>query len=430
MLVCFASVAMAADEILLKAKALLDGNEPQAAYKLLAPLQAERAGDPQYDYLLGVAALEVGRNTEAVFALERVLAMQPNNGPARAQIARAYFNLRETAAAKREFETVKNQPLPANIKSTIDSYLDTIDRVSEGERFSARFFLEFQAGWDSNVNSATTLDQVAIPAFGNSVFTLAPGATELHDGFISTAAGVSIRNPLSNGYAVIGGVSGTVRLNFQQTDFDTTYLDGYLGLVKRFGRETLSVVAQANMYLVDVYNADYRDALGATVQWTHDFDARNQLTAYLQYASLSFPEQTPRDANRTIGGVGYAHAFRGGDLTGYVGLYGGAEQAKDGSFDYLGNRILGLRFGGQKGLNERTSLFLTAAFEKRSYQGTDPFFNVIREDRQYGVGLGINYLLPKDWRLSPQVTWLGNYSNIDLNQYNRWQAFVALRRDW
>src|SRR5262245_2484764 len=81
---CLAAPVFAADDVVLQAKKYIDQNSPQAAYDLLAPLQSERAGDPEYDYLLGVAALGIGHNTEAVFALERVLAVQPNSAPARA----------------------------------------------------------------------------------------------------------------------------------------------------------------------------------------------------------------------------------------------------------------------------------------------------------------------------------------------------------
>src|SRR3546814_19662724 len=53
--------------------------------------QAEgRIGDPEFDYQLGMAALDAGRYGEAVIALQRVLAVQPNNAPARAELARAY----------------------------------------------------------------------------------------------------------------------------------------------------------------------------------------------------------------------------------------------------------------------------------------------------------------------------------------------------
>jgi len=133
LLTWFACAAHSADDILLKAKAFLDANKPQAAYKLLAPLQSQRAGDPDYDYLLGVAALDLGKNTEAVFALERVLAVRPDNAPARAQIARAYFALKETDTARREFENGKQQQVPPEVRQTIERYLDAI-RPCTGDR--------------------------------------------------------------------------------------------------------------------------------------------------------------------------------------------------------------------------------------------------------------------------------------------------------
>lgn len=431
-LLVWAALVHAADETLVRAQALLDAKDAKAAYELLAPLQSERAGDPEYDYLLGVAALDVGRNTEAVFALERVLALEPNNTAARAQIARAYFNLKETETAKREFEAVKGQGVSEEVRTTIDRYLDAIDRSAAAEGFSARFFLEFIAGYDTNINGATAVDEVAVPAFGNVPFRLDPLSVETSDWFLSAAGGIAVRNPLGGVLALVGGLSVYKRVNFEERVFDTGYLDGYLGLTRTVRRDTFTLVGQANTFLVDdpIYHRAYRNALGGTLQWTHDFDARNQMTAYLQYAALRYPEQAPRDADRYIAGVGYAHAFRGGDATGYLGLYGGAENARDGDFDYLGFDLVGLRVGGQKGLTERMYLFGSASVEVRRAQGTDPFFQIERKDEQYTASLGLNYLLQADWRLSPQVTYLYNNSNIEINQYDRWQAFVSLRRDW
>src|SRR5450631_1718575 len=96
------NTVFAADPALDQARQFIDKNDAKAAYDLLIPLQAERAGDPAYDLLLGIAANESGRHSEAVFALERVLAVQPNNARARAEIARAYFALGERPTAKKE----------------------------------------------------------------------------------------------------------------------------------------------------------------------------------------------------------------------------------------------------------------------------------------------------------------------------------------
>ena len=429
---CLVLCAHAADELLLEAKGLLDGGDAKAAYELLSPLQSERAGDPEYDYLLGVSALEIGRNTEAVFALERVLAVQPDSAPARAQIARAYFNLKETDTAKREFETVKGQEVPPSVSATIDRYLEAIDRITEAERFSARFFLEFASGYDSNVNSATTNGDFVVPGLGTLRLTLA--SQEIGDWFLASSAGVNIANPLTERLTMIGGLSAYGRFNFTEDDFNTGYLDGYLGVSSKAGRSTFSLVAQGNIFMVadSTYNEAYRNAVGGTFQWIYDLNARSQFTAYVQYAALTYPDQSPRDVDRYIVGAGYAHAFRGNDPSVYIGIYGGTEQERDEAFAGLASDPIGLRLGGQKRLNDRTYLFANLAAEYRDYRGPffPPFIDDEREDKQYSIALGVHYLLPKEWRVSPQVSYLRNDSNIEINEYDRWQAFVSLRRDW
>ncbi|MDP2811492.1 MAG: hypothetical protein Q8O34_15225, partial [Rhodocyclaceae bacterium] len=60
-----------ADALTDRAQALLGQGKAQAAHDLLAPEEPRRAGEPDYDFLLGLAALEIGKNTSAVFAFER-----------------------------------------------------------------------------------------------------------------------------------------------------------------------------------------------------------------------------------------------------------------------------------------------------------------------------------------------------------------------
>jgi len=159
-----AANAVLADAVTDNAKALLDRGDAKTAYALLEPLEGQRAGDSEYDFLLGLAALEIGKNTNAVFALERVLAVNPNHVRARAEIARAYAALGETKTAKQEFETVKQQGIPPEVAVTIDRLLSAIERVEDEGRTTVRGYAEGTIGHDSNVNSATSDRNVAVPA--------------------------------------------------------------------------------------------------------------------------------------------------------------------------------------------------------------------------------------------------------------------------
>ena len=88
--------------------------------------RANLAGDPGFDYLLGIAAMDSGHLTHSIFAPERVLAVEPDNLLARAEIARVYLMLGEVRTSQQEFETVsKSENLVADFgKGTVVLNMD------------------------------------------------------------------------------------------------------------------------------------------------------------------------------------------------------------------------------------------------------------------------------------------------------------------
>ncbi|HWA12995.1 MAG TPA: surface lipoprotein assembly modifier [Burkholderiales bacterium] len=424
--------ASAADDLVIKAKQQLDGGDAQGAYNLLIPLESERAGDPDFDYVLGSAALALGRNTEAVFALERVLAVQPNSAPAREAIARAYFNLKETDAAKREFENVQKQDVPPEIADRIDRFMDAISRIEESQRTTIRGFVEIGIGFDTNVNSATSDSQVAVPAAGGLIFTLDPSAQKQEDAFVTFGGGVNFIHPFSKRLSLFGGLAYQNKSNVNETDFSTYYYDANLGLAYRRDRDTFTLAGSFNAFFVDnprLYRDSYRNATGLTAQWQHDFDSRNQVSVFGQYSFLEYPGQEIRNADRYVAGAGYAHAFGRGALITYVGLYGGAEAEKEEGVPQFGHELYGARLGMQWNVVEKFALFLNASGEHRKYGGPDPSFNVDREDDQYNASAGMIFVPKKGLRLTPQVSWTDNGSNISIYEFDRLVYQVLLRYD-
>ena len=422
----------AADELLLSAKQQLDNGNAQEAYNLLIPLQSERAGDPEYDFLLGSAALGIGKNTEAVFALERVLAVQPNSAPARALIARAYFNLKETETAKREFENVRKQEVPPEVALTIDRFLDAIARIEDAQRVTIRGYVEVGIGHDSNVNSATSDSQVAVPAQGGAIFTLSPTSREQADTFISFGGGVGIRAPLTKSFSLFGGVAYSNKTNVEESDFSTYYYDANFGASYKTQRNTFTLVAQSNNFFVDnpqLYSDAYRNAYGGTAQWQYDFNARNQMSTFAQYTELRYPSQSVRNATRYVGGLGFAHAFKAGGPIVYIGAYGGAEEEDNEPFPQFGHDLYGARIGAQQFISEKYSVFLNLSGERREYHGQEPFFLTVREDDQYNASAGVYFVPRKSLRITPQVTWTQNTSNISINEFDRWVVSITLRQE-
>lgn len=420
--------AWAEDDVLARANALMNGGKAGDAYSLLAPLEEQRSGDPEFDYLLGVAALESGHAGRAVFALERVLAVNPKHTLARAEIARAYFLLGEQQTARQEFNNVLNENPPEQVNQTINQYLSAIDRAaSDRTKFSA--FLEFALGHDSNVNSATGSQQVAVPAFGGLVFTLNPGAKKQSDNFSQFGGGVGFTHPLSPRWNVFGGVKGYEHVNWRSEQFDTSSIDANLGVSYKIDRDLFSVSLQNNDF--NLNSQDYRRAYGLSGQWQRAIDNSNQVSAFVQATRLDYKGQSVRDANRYVGGVGYGHAFSGDYLPVlFLSAYVGTENERNSGVPWLGHDLYGVRAGGQVTYNPKTVIYGSASYEHRDYGGQEPLWLVSRNDKQFDAAIGVKYTPSTFWSIRPQLSYTRNNSNVEIDDYNRYTLSVTLRRDF
>ena len=215
--------AQAQDATLDRARALITTQKGQGggAYELLAPLEAERAGEAPFDYLLGLAAIDAGQFTRAVFALERVLAVEPNHPQARAEIARAYFLMGENRAARQEFEAVKATNPPAEAVTTIDRFLSALDERQGGTRSGVTGFVEAGIGHDSNANAAAAGTGLAIPGLPGFGF----NPNQRSDTFRTLAGGISGRYVINTAWALFANGNFNQRYNNEVGQFDTgTYL--------------------------------------------------------------------------------------------------------------------------------------------------------------------------------------------------------------
>jgi tetratricopeptide (TPR) repeat protein len=429
LLSCTAGITIA-DELTERAKVLLDQGKAGEAFELLDPVESARAGDAGFDLLFGIAAIESGQNTRGVFALERVLAVQPNNARARAEIARAYLALGETATAKQEFESVQKQGVPPEVSATINRFLDAVDRLDTVTRTTIRGYLEGSAGYDTNVNVGPNRNSVALPGIGPGSYTLSPSSKANESAFATLGGGVNVRTPINQEVAVVGGVSTTSRNNFGDknvSQFDSLVGDVYAGVVVTRDKSVYSLNAQFNQY--ELGGGIFRTAAGLSGQWQYNIDARNQISVFAQYSDLNYTSQSVRNAERWVVGGAFAHAYRSGDVV-FASTYLLNERPRNNTVPWVGLDGVGVRFGGQMNYDASTVLFANAAIEYRYSADVDKSFNATREDTQYDVVVGANYTPARNWKVTPKLSWMVNESNTDLNKYHREMVSVTVRRDF
>lgn len=446
LLTLFLSFAAGAaeDSALREAKSLLDAGQAQQAYDLLKPMEDDEAGNPAFDYLLGLAALDSGRNTEAIFALQRVVDQDPNHGPARAELGRALMRANETDAARRELEIVKKQDPPDGVRRVMESYLAAIDQYHGAYRTSFARYVTTGLGFDTNVNNATDRGAVtASPAAGGLVFALANDSRELDSTKWDIGAGFSFTSPLQPDLRLVGGIDFNYSIALRDSDFTTTHARGHTGFQLTRDQNQYSLIVQGEKYFVDgpgISNSD-RQLGAAVLQWRHIYNDNTQVSLFGQAALIRYPEQQVRNVNRYSGGVGVAHAMpqMAGSPVIFASAFGGVENSQNdrartslacGCGKHFDREFFGVRIGGRRLLGPRGSLFGSVTYQASDYNADDPIFGSRRDDDFFDVNIGYRYRFDGNWSLTPHLSYTNNDSNIIVNDFDRVEFMVTIRNDF
>lgn len=424
---CASAPAVAQDALLDQATAMLGKRDAAAAYALLAPAEATRAGDPAFDYLLGIAALDAGHVTRAIFALERVVDARPDDRLARAELGRAYLAAGDTERAREQLRRARSGDTPPEAAAAIDRVLGVIDQVvpQRGTRVSG--YVEVGAGFDSNVNSATNQGEFAIPAFGGILFQTTPESRRQHALTGSAAAGVIAELPLSAAWTVIAAANLRRTVNRDVHDMDTVLVDATAGLRHTAGAHSQTLALQSGSAWVG--SERYRDANGLTAQWQTQFSDQLMGSVFGQWSRQDFRQDAARSNDRTVLGLGLARGFGGGATLVYGSAYAARERTEP-DFASFGHHARGVRLGVERRLTAALVLFGEAQFETRRYGGTEPFFDTGRRDRQKDASAGLRQSLAERWELTAQLRYTRAASNVVLYDYVRNTFQVTLHRSF
>ncbi|GAA5060491.1 hypothetical protein GCM10023208_28940 [Erythrobacter westpacificensis] len=398
-----------------------DGNAERAFAQLSAQADA-RAGDAEFDYALAIAAIDTGRYGEAIIALQRVLAVQPDNAAARAELARAYAMAGDIDTAREEFATVVDDPsLPDPVRQRFTGFVRQFDEQISGGGSSVSGFVDARVGHDSNVNAATDLTTLTLPLFSFlGPGTLGAGARAQDDEFAEISAGISGVHAIGRQDRVFASLLGTARENFDVSAFSQESLTGTAGYAHSFAnRDVISISAQAQVFALDWDG--YRDSVGAIAQYTHMTGRGQALTVSAQYTRLNYAGQPLLDADRAAFGVGYVTQ----NLS--ASVQGGIEETRRVAGDHFSNWFATASLGVELPVGERIALVAGGAFDLRRYDAPDPLFLTERSDERLDLQGGIKLALTGSIFLQPRVTYTRNWSNIAIYDYERWTASVGLR---
>lgn len=411
-----------------EAEALLAQRDARRAFELLDPHEAARAGDTAFDALMGRAALEAGEFSRAVLAWERVVAVQPDNAAAAWELGRALHAVGDRRGAAAVLERVRAEGVPVDAALSIDQFLVAYDRRGHDGRSTWEGYVELGVGRDSNINAGPGPDAPALSPPQTPAWTLAPGADAQRASYAQVQGNVRGRYVLDARWSLIGTATADVRGHAGAGDaYDSTQVDATAGVAYRVERHEWMLSAQGATYRQD--GSTLRNIGGGLAQWIYRIDGFRHWDTFVQVQGLRYPTQSLRDARRTVAGASYVHVLRSGSLF-YAGLYGGRESPRAEGVDHLQHDLGGLRAGVQWAISAQWAAFTHVQYERRSYGAADPFFAVLRKDRQAQWALGLSWLPAPGWRVTPQWAQTRNASNVPITDYDRRVFSVAVRREF
>lgn len=412
--------------LLNRATSLMNSGKATEAFDLLVPYEYDLAGNSDFDYLFGVAALESGHPVKASLALERVLAVKPGFAGARVDLGRAYFEIGNYLKARQEFKTVLNLPNPPPlVKTVVDNYMTTIEHRLSKKKNQLSGWVEISGGYDSNVNYSTADAVIEVPALQSAIILLADDNVEQDDAFLKFTLNMGLLHHFSEAARSYVAFEESKRLLSNEKEFETedAKCRTYLELGENIN--TIRIGAIAGLSTLD--QSQNTRQVGGSLEWRHTFNATNMMTLFGQFDAFRYPDVEANDVDQWVGGASWMHAMpnlKNSMLaaSAYGGYASDTDQRANGS-----NAIYGLRMGYHIKPVSTVAIVAGVGEHVSRFKKENAVFQEERNDEQLDAQLSLNWAPVKRVSMGCGVSYIHNNSNIPIYEYKRNDVFAMVR---
>ncbi|HJV85601.1 MAG TPA: tetratricopeptide repeat protein [Noviherbaspirillum sp.] len=428
--------AWAADAQMEKARVMLRDGKPADAYTLLEKQEFERAGDVEFDTLIGVAALDAGKADNATLAFERVLAVDPNAAGVRLDMARAYFALGDYPRAKQELDLVAQFSPPPAARLMIEKYRRAIEKREQAKRTIVTGYVEGFGGYDTNITSVVgDFTNAVLSTYNLPGFLPTGNAVKRSSGILGAAGGVEVTHQATDTISLSAGADVRHREVLRAHNYASDQIDLRAGISYAQGANLYrgGLTLQEYQQRTDVPSAD-RHSIGLNAEWRRTFSPSDQGSLFGLVTQQRYPDIAVNDVNTFAAGAAWLHQFNGArkPLL-YASLLTGQDNAQNplSNGSNYDKRFVNGRLYAQVSMSESADLFASIGLLYRGDRS--PFARSTNVsyggDHTSDVTLGWNWRPAPNWTVRPQVTYTENRSNIALNEYRRTETLVTVRYD-
>lgn len=422
LIVLLFSSQISAQTILEQLKVLSAQHQYEKVYQLASKYRNQYEGNPEFDILYGVAAVDTKHVDEGVFALERVVYTQPRNHLARLELARGYFLQGDDVRARQEFTKVLKVKPPASVVKIVDKFMTAI-RIRERQyTTSATAYVDLEMGRDSNVNAGPERNSLGV--FEN---VLSADNFEKTDSYANLSFGGNLNHPVTPHRSMFIRADGSIRNNANETvnNNGLITIQGGTQWQKEKAKYKFSLMGQ--VYLLD--GSTNRNMYGLSFEKTYSSTRARQVTLSATLVDMQHPTSEVYDSTQlTLGASSFA---KGKNFSWYGGFNLGLQSAKDSSATAKSGAdrtIVGGNIGALYPVNNKSNININLSANLSNYTGIYFGSTSKRKDTFSKVALTYNYLISDKWKFRTGINYSLNDSNVALLTYNRSQLLVGFQR--
>ncbi|MFT4816740.1 MAG: hypothetical protein ACI80L_000436 [Pseudohongiellaceae bacterium] len=411
---------------------LVSAEQYQQAYDLGFVNLEEWEGDPEFDFLYGLAALESGNANEAVYALERVAATSTDSTlrtRARLELARAYFVTNNLTASENLFNAVIADNPPVNVQQNVQAFLQLIEVRKNAQSATFDWTIASAIGSDSNANSATSNGLIDTPLIGQ--IELDPAGQETDDNFSSTTVTMAYKYPFTRDRSLGLTVNLGHLNNFDTDQFDIDNIRGELAY--NWGNQTHRFKHGIASGKVNLDQNGFQKSLAVNSSWQRAGDNGWYQSASAAYTKVRYDTNNGGDLNdlRDVDQLLFTAGITkiAGDMTHSLNIYAADEDpTASAGGDHNGRSYSGLAYSALYRMNAQHTPFLRVSIQDVEHDSEHPvFFNTKRSGETRSATVGWFWQVANNLMITGEAALTDNSSNIELFDYERFKYQAGLR---
>jgi len=426
----FSSLILFTQIVYSKSFPLLEKNiaakQYELAYEKASKIRLQNEGDPRFDYLYGLAALETGHYNQAIFALERVKFSTPTVMRPRLELARAYLKLNNKAAALSEFKSVLRFSPPTAVRKNVETYIAAIKEKQSPQKIKSiiKSLASFTIGYDDNINFGVDDELIDLPVFGS--VRLNPDSVKQSSGFAESRLQIQQRKTRNRNSSTFAMANLTHREYFKNDDFNLSDFDFRTGILWNKGKRQYQLIARDRPVLLG--GSLYSNTIGLDVIARRAL--ANQKLASISLSLENYDYKPLANADRKRAYITGRLDFNQGNAFHQIGTSIGREWPDDDDGKQFSRDIAAISYKLTQNWNVKNKSFFGVNYGQYQHRGIDSLSTEKRKDKRIVIDAGHEFKLNDKTSLLFSLRHIKNDSNLDLYDAKRNEVRMGVRYEW